>query len=401
MNHPLDLHLVGEHGRFPATAQRIETATVEIQRRRCDVGVTRAGPLTARRELHRDDRPRAAESAGRLGSTGAGGRRFVMTRLLSRIPRRRAPRDTDAGADSARVTGGRTDPAEPEAAPGSATGEQATIIAAPAGATTAGTGPGPAAPPGTGPAATTPPGTGPAPTTPPGTGPAPTAPPGSGPAPAMGAGAEPAHAAPAGTDPAAPPRPGFRERSRLRRRLQHLRRVRELGFRDLGGLVFDQHRFHRPDETLVQAKVTALAALDAELRAIEHALRDERAITELREVGVSACARCGSLIGSDAGFCSACGAPVHGTPDLAAVVTAESSGAAEPQPPLASPPEAVADASGTTEPPAPVPSPPPTSDTAPAETMPGRAPDPADAPTTTTRGDGAAGTTATDVQHPS
>jgi ribosomal protein L40E len=126
--------------------------------------------------------------------------------------------------------------------------------------------------------------------------------------------------APAGTEPVAAARPGFRERSRLRRRLQYLRRVRELGFRDLGGLVFDQHRFARPDESLVQAKLTALAAVDGELRAIERALHEERPITELREVGVSACARCGALIGSDARFCSSCGADVHGARDVAPVV---------------------------------------------------------------------------------
>ncbi|HSD80014.1 MAG TPA: zinc ribbon domain-containing protein, partial [Solirubrobacteraceae bacterium] len=122
--------------------------------------------------------------------------------------------------------------------------------------------------------------------------------------------AAPSAAAPAGTEPTAAPRPGFRERSRLRRRLQYLRRVRELGVRDLGGLVFDQHRVRRPDEALVQAKLAALAAVDGELRAIERALRDERPIAELREVGVSACARCGALAASDARFCSACGASV-------------------------------------------------------------------------------------------
>ena len=59
------------------------------------------------------------------------------------------------------------------------------------------------------------------------------------------AGAEP-------EDPAAPPRPSFRTRARLRRRLRYLRRVRELGFRDLGGLVFEEHKFSRRDETLVR-----------------------------------------------------------------------------------------------------------------------------------------------------
>ena len=98
------------------------------------------------------------------------------------------------------------------------------------------------------------------------------------PRPGAPAGAEP-------EDPAAPPRPSFRNRGRLRRRLRYLRRVRELGFRDLGGLVFEQHKFRRPDESLVRGKLTALAAVDTELRTLEEALRDRRDVTELREPG--------------------------------------------------------------------------------------------------------------------
>jgi hypothetical protein len=128
--------------------------------------------------------------------------------------------------------------------------------------------------------------------------------------PAVPAGAEPA-------DPAAPPQPTFRNRGRLRRRMRFLRRVRELGYRDLGGLVFDQHRFNRPSEDLVRAKVAALAAVDSELRALEDALRDKRDITELREPGVSACPRCGTLHGSDANFCPSCGLALRGARALA------------------------------------------------------------------------------------
>jgi hypothetical protein len=124
--------------------------------------------------------------------------------------------------------------------------------------------------------------------------------------------------APAGVPADAPaePSPSFRERGRLRRRLRFLRRLRELGFRDLGGLVFDQHRFRRPDDELVRGKVTALAAVDAELRALERVLADRRPITELREAGISACARCGAIIASDARFCSSCGTPVGGAQAL-------------------------------------------------------------------------------------
>src|SRR4051812_36103340 len=138
------------------------------------------------------------------------------------------------------------------------------------------------------------------------------------------AGAEPA-------DPAAPPQPSFRNRGRLRRRLRFLRRVRELGFRDLGGLVFDQHKFARLDEELVRGKVTALAAVDAELRALEDALGDRRQVTELREPGITACPRCGTLHGSDANFCPSCGLATSGPRTIAGDV---GEGAHAPRPAL-------------------------------------------------------------------
>src|SRR3954447_15236207 len=119
----------------------------------------------------------------------------------------------------------------------------------------------------------------------------------------------------AGVDPVAattPLKPSFRDRGRLLRRLRYLRRVRELGFRDLGGLVFDQHRFNRPNEELVRGKLRALRAVDGELRALEALLNDPRPFHELREPGIAACVRCGALHGSDARFCPSCGVPVSG-----------------------------------------------------------------------------------------
>jgi hypothetical protein len=130
---------------------------------------------------------------------------------------------------------------------------------------------------------------------------------------AVPAGAEP-------PDPTAPPAPSFRNRGRLRRRLRFLRRVRELGFRDLGGLVFDQHKFHRPNEELVRGKVVALAAVDAEMRALEQALGERRDVVELREPGISACPRCGTLHGSDASYCPSCGLALSGARSIAADV---------------------------------------------------------------------------------
>src|SRR3954464_4395579 len=147
--------------------------------------------------------------------------------------------------------------------------------------------------------------------------------------PAVPAGAEPA-------DPAAPPQPTSRTRGRLRRRMRFLRRVRELGYRDLGGLVFDQHRFNRPSEDLVRAKVAALAAVDTELRVLEDALRDKRDLTELREPGITACPRCGTLHGSDANFCPSCGLALSGARTVAPDV-GEGVHATRPQLPSAGP----------------------------------------------------------------
>ncbi len=137
---------------------------------------------------------------------------------------------------------------------------------------------------------------------------------------------------PAGQEPV-PERPSFRQRGRLRRRLRYLRRVRELGFRDLGGLVFDQHKFASINEELVRSKLTALAAVDAELRALEHALDDRRPLTELREPGISVCPRCGALHGSDARFCPSCGVPVRGPRAIAEVGEAVSLSVAAPTAP--------------------------------------------------------------------
>ena len=117
-------------------------------------------------------------------------------------------------------------------------------------------------------------------------------------------------------------RPGFRQRGRMRRRLRYLREARELGYRDLGGLVFDQHRFQRPNESLVQGKVAAIDAIDRESRALGAALEDRLPYSELFVAGVSACQRCGGLHGSDARFCPSCGLAFSG-PRLLAGLGAE------------------------------------------------------------------------------
>lgn len=99
----------------------------------------------------------------------------------------------------------------------------------------------------------------------------------------------------------------FRERGRMRRRLRFLRRARELAFRDVGGLIFDLRRFGRERPDLVEAKLTALVAVDRELRALERVLDDKRPMHELREPGLSSCQRCGALHASEDNFCPNCG----------------------------------------------------------------------------------------------
>jgi hypothetical protein len=138
----------------------------------------------------------------------------------------------------------------------------------------------------------------------------------------------------AGVDPAAAASPSFRDRGRLRRRLRHLRRVRELGFRDLGGLVFDQHRFNKPNEELVRGKLAALQGVDTELRALETLLDDPRPIHELREPGIAACARCGAIHGTDARFCPSCGVPIDGPRAVGEVSAAAQTAAAATETPI-------------------------------------------------------------------
>ena len=63
--------------------------------------------------------------------------------------------------------------------------------------------------------------------------------------------------------PAGPP--GFSERGRMRRRARFLRKARELAYRDLGGLVFNLHRFGQRNDALVIAKLSTLGLVASEL----------------------------------------------------------------------------------------------------------------------------------------
>jgi len=176
--------------------------------------------------------------------------------------------------------------------------------------------------------------------------------------------------------------PSFRDRGRLRRRLRYLRRVRELGFRDLGGLVFDLDRFGRHGDHLVRGKLAALRAVDDELRALERALDERRDVIELREPGIAACPRCGSLHGSDARYCPSCGVGLRGPRAVAEVAHVEDAGAAPvPLPPPAGPEAAAPIAVPPPVPPAAAAPPPVTQPTeAVAAVVPEQEPEPEPAP---------------------
>jgi hypothetical protein len=134
----------------------------------------------------------------------------------------------------------------------------------------------------------------------------------------------------------------FRDRGRLRRRLRFLRRTRELAFRDIGGLIFDMRRFGRDRPDLVEAKLNALAAVDQELRALERVLDDRRPIHELREPGITSCARCGALHSSDSNFCPNCGLQIGGPRAMGEVGGAIAAPPQAPQGPVHTAPPAAA-----------------------------------------------------------
>lgn len=175
----------------------------------------------------------------------------------------------------------------------------------------------------------------------------------------------------------APESPGFQSRGRARRRARFLRKARELAYRDLGGLVFNLHRFGQRNDALVLAKLTTLGHIDAELRAIEGTLGEHRSITVLREAGITACPRCAAIHGSEDSFCPNCGLSLGRHVDLpiagasAAPVTAAAGAPsppaqspAAPQPPLT--PQPPMQPTGAAVPAAPPSTPAPAADAAPA-----------------------------------
>jgi hypothetical protein len=177
----------------------------------------------------------------------------------------------------------------------------------------------------------------------------------------------------------APESPGFRSRGSTRRRARFLHKARELGYRDLGGLVFNLHRFGQRNDALVLAKLTTLGHIDTELRALEDALHERRPVTVLREAGITACARCAAIHSSEDNFCPNCGLPmkrhVEVMADLRSGVPAPATATpANAQQPPAPPMPAQQQQQQTN--PSPAPTPVPSSSSPPAKPTGGRSPSP-------------------------
>ena len=195
---------------------------------------------------------------------------------------------------------------------------------------------------------------------------------------------------------------GFSNRGRVRRRARFLHRARELAYRDLGGLVYNLHRFGQRNDPLVLAKLATLKQIDTELRSLQDVLGERHPVTVLREAGITACPRCAAIHSSEDAFCPSCGlslgrnaelpiagqlAPSTGAPPLDphASLTAPAPGqhtnlsapAPAQHPSLAAPASTAAPAPTAPEAPAPTPA-----DTTAPTDMPAQAdmPAPADAP---------------------
>jgi hypothetical protein len=164
-------------------------------------------------------------------------------------------------------------------------------------------------------------------------------------------GGQPAGAEVAGASAEAP---GFGSRGRVRRRARFLRKARELAYRDLGGLVFNLHRFGQRNDALVLNKLNTLGHIDTELRTLETALGERDTVTVLREAGITACPRCAAIHSGDDRFCPNCGLSMSRHVDLPIAGSPAANMAPSPVP-VASPPTGATAAPAGPAPPSPGP----------------------------------------------
>lgn len=103
----------------------------------------------------------------------------------------------------------------------------------------------------------------------------------------------------------------FLQRAALRRRLRYLRQRQEPALREIGELVLESYRRGEQRPAALGAKLAALEQMVSERERLEQALDERRELLVLREPGITVCASCATLHGSEDRFCPQCAAPTR------------------------------------------------------------------------------------------